>query len=189
MPGGFRVPGDPTTSLTTTVGLRPGLLRNLAEFERLAMWSVQIRARAHGRVTRGLFGGASIAFDLTNEDAHTLKLGVRRLCELMFAGGARDVSPGVHGMPERIRSPDALRALDVLLNDPRLFHGIASHLFGTAVMGPDPASSVVGPRGELHGAAGVCVADASIFPTNLGVNPQHTICALAWRIVEGIAGA
>jgi choline dehydrogenase-like flavoprotein len=91
-------------------------------------------------------------------------------------------------MPERIRSVDELRALDALPDDPRLFHGIASHLFGTAVMGPDPAHSVVGARGELHGAPGVYVADASIFPTNLGVNPQHSICALAWRIAEGIAG-
>ena len=168
-------------------GFGPELVRSIAEFGHLAMWGVQIRARAHGRVTPGLFGGASIAFDLTNEDAHTLKLGVRRLCELMFAASAREVFPGVHGMPERIRSADELRALDALPDDPRLFHGIASHLFGTAVLGPEPASSVVGPRGELHDAPGVYVADASIFPTNLGVNPQHTICALAWRIAEGIA--
>ncbi len=170
-------------------GFGPTLMRNLADFERVAMWGVQIRARAHGRVSRGLFGGASIAFDLTNEDAHTLKLGVRRLVEMMFAAGAREVFPGVHGMPERISSVDALRTLDALPDDPRLFHGIASHLFGTAVLGPDPTTSVVGLRGEVHGAPGVYVADASIFPTNLGVNPQHSICAMAWRIAEGIAGA
>jgi choline dehydrogenase-like flavoprotein len=169
-------------------GFGAELVRNIADFGRLAIWGVQIRARAHGRVSRGLLGGASIAFDLTDEDAHSLKTGVRRLGELMFAAGAREVFPGVHGMPERIRSVDELRALDALPDDPRLFHGIASHLFGTAVMGPDPAHSVVGARGELHGAPGVYVADASIFPTNLGVNPQHSICALAWRIAEGIAG-
>jgi choline dehydrogenase-like flavoprotein len=170
-------------------GFGAELIRNIADFGRLAIWGVQIRARAHGRVAPGLLGGASIAFDLTDEDARTLKLGVRRLCELMFAAGAREVFPGVHGMAERIRSADELSALDALPDDPRLFHGIASHLFGTALMGPDPAASVVGPRGELHGAPGVYVADASIFPTNLGVNPQHSICALAWRIAEGIAGA
>jgi choline dehydrogenase-like flavoprotein len=169
-------------------GYGPALMANLADFERIAMWGVQIRARAHGRVRPGLLGGAAISYDLSDADARTLKLGVRRLGELMFAAGAREVFPGVHGLPERLRSPDELRALDALPDDPRLFHGIASHLFGTALLGPDPARSVVGPRGELHDAPGVYVADASIFPTNLGVNPQHTICALAWRVAEGIAG-
>jgi hypothetical protein len=32
-------------------------------------------------------------------------------------------------------------------------------------------------------------ASAAIFPTHLGVNPQHSICAMAWRIAEGLAGA
>ena len=29
---------------------------------------------------------------------------------------------------------------------------------------------------------GLWVADSSIFPTNLGVNPQHTIAAVAWLV-------
>ena len=34
-------------------------------------------------------------------------------------------------------------------------------------------------RGRVHGVEGLIVADASVIPTNLGVNPQHTIMALA----------
>jgi choline dehydrogenase-like flavoprotein len=30
------------------------------------------------------------------------------------------------------------------------------------------------------------VADASVIPTNLGVNPQHTIMALAWLFAEAM---
>ena len=33
--------------------------------------------------------------------------------------------------------------------------------------------------GRVHGTQGLVVADASVIPTNLGVNPQHTIMALA----------
>jgi choline dehydrogenase-like flavoprotein len=35
---------------------------------------------------------------------------------------------------------------------------------------------------ELHGAKGVYVADASVIPSSLGVNPQITIMALATRL-------
>jgi choline dehydrogenase-like flavoprotein len=31
----------------------------------------------------------------------------------------------------------------------------------------------------VHGYEGLVIADASAIPTNLGVNPQHTIMALA----------
>jgi choline dehydrogenase-like flavoprotein len=33
------------------------------------------------------------------------------------------------------------------------------------------------------------VVDSSVFPTNLGVNPQHTIMAMAKIASEHIAGA
>jgi choline dehydrogenase-like flavoprotein len=62
-----------------------------------------------------------------------------------------------------------------------------AHLFGTAVMGEDPGSAVVSPSLECHELPGLYVFDSSVFPTNLGVNPQHTICAMAWRAAEALA--
>jgi choline dehydrogenase-like flavoprotein len=103
---------------------------------------------------------------------------------MMFAAGAREVLPGIHGLPDRMRSPDEARLLDALPDDPRLFHCIATHLFGTAVLGRDPARSVVAPDGEAHELPGLHVLDSSIFPTNLGVNPQHTIAGVAWLAAE-----
>jgi choline dehydrogenase-like flavoprotein len=46
-------------------------------------------------------------------------------------------------------------------------------------MGADPSRSVTDERGRVHGYDSLIVADASVIPTNLGVNPQHTIMALA----------
>jgi choline dehydrogenase-like flavoprotein len=106
----------------------------------------------------------------------------------MFAAGAREVLPGVHGLPESIRSLEEIEPLFSLPNDPRLFHTIVGHLFGTARLGTDPATSVVGPVLEAHELAGLYVIDSSVFPTNIGVNPQHTICAVAWLAAERIAG-
>jgi choline dehydrogenase-like flavoprotein len=63
----------------------------------------------------------------------------------------------------------------------------AYHPLGTARMGRDPASSVVGPDHELHDCADLYVVDGAAVPSALGVNPQVTIMALATRAAEKIA--
>ena len=55
-------------------------------------------------------------------------------------------------------------------------------------MGADPARSVCDGNGLVHGYRNLAVVDASAIPTNLGVNPQHTIMALARLFAERIAG-
>ncbi len=174
----------PELAMARLPGLGPELMRELAQYAHLAVWGVQVRAEAHGSVRAGLFGGTHIEYDMTDADIRVLKLGVRRLTEMMFAAGARQVLPGVHGLPHAISSVDELSPLFDAPDDPRLFHTIAAHLFGTALMGGSAFSSVVGPRFETHDLPGLFVIDSSVFPTNMGVNPQHSICALAWLAAE-----
>jgi choline dehydrogenase-like flavoprotein len=52
-----------------------------------------------------------------------------------------------------------------------------------------PAMGVVGTDFAVHGTRGCYVIDSSIFPTNLGVNPQHTIMAVAMHAARHIAEA
>lgn len=163
------------------------LMERLGNFNNATMWGVQIRARAQGSVRRGFGGTADIRFENTSEDVAVLKRGVYRLAEMQFAAGAREVSPGVHGLPETVRHMDEMAPIHALPDDPRLFHTIVAHLFGTAVMGVGPSSSVVAPTLETHDIQRLYVLDSSVFPTNMGVNPQHTICAIAWLASERIA--
>jgi choline dehydrogenase-like flavoprotein len=58
---------------------------------------------------------------------------------------------------------------------------------GTCRMGSDPASSVVGLDGQLWDLPGCYVADASLFPTAVGVNPQVAIMALATRVARRLS--
>jgi choline dehydrogenase-like flavoprotein len=58
---------------------------------------------------------------------------------------------------------------------------------GTARIGADPRTSVATPAGEAHDLPGLVIADASIFPTSLGVNPMITIMACARQIADGLA--
>lgn len=177
----------PELSAARFPGFGHRLMERLGAFNNATMWGVQIRARAHGTVRRGFGGTADIRFCNTGEDVATLKRGVYRLVEMQFAAGAREVSPGVHGLPETVKTMDEMARIHDLPDDPRLFHTIVAHLFGTAVMGLGPRSSVVAPTLETHDVQGLYVVDSSVFPTNMGVNPQHTICAIAWLASERIA--
>ena len=80
--------------------------------------------------------------------------------------------------------PDQVDLLKEAPLDPRRYIAILSHLFGGCVMGSDPSRSVCDQNGRVHGYQRLYVADASAIPTNLGVNPQHTIMALAATFAE-----
>jgi choline dehydrogenase-like flavoprotein len=65
---------------------------------------------------------------------------------------------------------------------------MAFHPLGTCRMGADPTAAPLDADGRLRGYEGVYVADGSIVPSSLGVNPQITIMALATRIAYKLAG-
>ena len=67
--------------------------------------------------------------------------------------------------------------------------GATAHLLGGARLGADPGDSVVSPEQEVWGYPGLYVADGSVTPTNVGVNPSLTITALAERAMQRLASA
>jgi choline dehydrogenase-like flavoprotein len=87
---------------------------------------------------------------------------------------------------------DALRAFDFGSNRGAVF---SAHQLGTIRMGADPADHACDPAGRLRAGRtagqsvirGLYVADGSLFPTGLGVNPQITIMAIARRVARTVA--
>ncbi len=134
------------------------------------------------------FRRSLVLYNLSRFDAARLLRGMSLVAEIFFAAGAIAVHTNLPGL-ERVTSPAELKDLK---NAPRWqpgdLHLAAFHPVGTCRMGPDPANSVVGLNGQVHGVEGLYVADASLFPTCVGVNPQETIMALATKISEGIVG-
>jgi choline dehydrogenase-like flavoprotein len=167
-------------------GMGEGFQRSMADFPHMAVWGVQVRAEAEGRVDP-MGDGTRITYTPTERDMVKFRTGARRLAELHFAAGAVRVYPGVHGGPDVLHSPDELSKLDELSLDPREYSLISAHLFSTCRMGRDEREGVVGFDGAVHGVKGLWVLDASALPTNLGVNPQHPIMALAMLLAERIA--
>ncbi len=163
-----------------------------AEMDHYAQWAVQVRMEATGRVRPTLFGGgsdASISYRPTDRDVATIHEGVVLLCEMMFAAGATEVLPGVAGFTTSITDPKEIDALAAM--KPRLsqFTMVASHLFGTAGASADPGQGVVDADLRVHGTTGLYVMDASVLPTNMGVNPQHTIMGVCFTAAERLANA
>jgi len=168
-------------------GAGPEWQERVAELDHYAQWAVQVRMRAHGRVRTSFTGRPLATYEPLPADIAKAQAGVALMCRMFFAAGATEVYPGVGGLPEVLTDLREVEQLEQATLGPRNFHLIGSHLFGTATAGADGSTSVVGPDLQAHSVPGLFVMDASVFPTNLGVNPQHSIMAVVWRAAERLA--
>ncbi|HAN30826.1 MAG TPA: hypothetical protein DCQ06_04445 [Myxococcales bacterium] len=169
-----------------TGGAGRQLTGRLADIRHQAMWISAVRAEAVGRVKRGLFGAPSVYYRPTQRDLERLRKGVSLLARAHFDQGARSVRPGVVGLPFEL-GPDQLHLLQQAPLHNRAWTWVLSHLFGGAVIGDDPRRAVVGTDLQVYGVRDLHVVCAAALPTTLGVNPQHTIMAVAWLMAERLA--
>lgn len=174
----------PETFFAGMPGVGRDWLGLMGEFSNAAVWVVPLRSFAEGSVGLGR-RATSIHFRLDPRDLPNLRRGLRQTAELMFAAGAREVVCPVHGLPHRLR-PDQVSLIENATRDPSSYPLAISHLFGTARMDREPRRGVVGGDFRVHGTDNLYVVDASVFPTNLGVNPQLSIMAMARIAAQGI---
>jgi choline dehydrogenase-like flavoprotein len=180
---------QPELAVARIPGVGAELLEKMAALRHVAIWAAQVRAEAEGTVRTGFGGRDRVRYTLGEGDVAHARKALVTLAHLMFDAGAREVWPGVFGVPAVLRSRDDVKLLAEGPLDPRAYSFVATHLFGAARMGPDPRTSVVGPDFGVHGVSRLYVVDSSVFPTNLGVNPQHTIMAVSRLAASGVAAA
>jgi hypothetical protein len=113
MPMSFALARLPGSGSTAAASIR--------QISNVAMWGVQIRARAEGRVRPGWGGAASIRYRLDKRDLAVALEGLGVLQEMFFAAGATEVWPGVFGLPERLKDAQHWSRLNVGRLDPRRF--------------------------------------------------------------------
>jgi choline dehydrogenase-like flavoprotein len=159
----------------------------LDRLDEYAQWAAVTRMRALGQVRPSRLGGVRVRYEPLADDVQRLKQGLALIARMMFAAGATEVYPGVGGLPEVLTRPEQAD----WITDPKVrrrdLHLVASHHFGTVCAGSDPRRSVVDAHLQSHALPGLFVMDASVFPTNLGVNPQHSIMAVVFRAAEWLA--
>jgi choline dehydrogenase-like flavoprotein len=147
----------------------------MANYRHLAQFGLMVSDSSRGSV-RSLAGRPVIRYDLVEQDVARFRTGLARIEELFRAAGAREV---YLPLPAGV-APHEARARDL---KPMAFHPL-----GTARADARPDRGVVDADLALHGMRGVYVADGSVVPSSLGVNPQLTIMALATRLAFGLLG-
>ena len=143
---------------------------------------------AHNRVSVDRSGRPVVHYRFTPEVERGLVEGAIASARIFFAAGAARVHLPV------AQSPTIERAqaghLDQIAAHPDFTPGklsiSAAHLQGGCAMGRSPADSVTDAWGRVHGFPWLFVADSSLFPDSLEINPYLTIMALADRVAETI---
>jgi choline dehydrogenase-like flavoprotein len=161
----------------------------MRRFPRLQMILVLAcdRAIPENRVTVDKSGRPVVHYTFTPAVIRSFVAATRAAARIFFAAGALRVH-APEAEPTAIDRRDAYR-LDDLIRDDYFLAGrtsvSAAHLMGGCGMGRGEGS-VTDSRGRIAGFPWLRVADASLFPDALEINPYLTIMALADRVAEGI---
>jgi choline dehydrogenase-like flavoprotein len=139
------------------------------------------------RVAVDRAGRPVVHYRFTPETIDGLVRGTRAAARIFFAAGARRVHAPAD--PPLIEAADAARIEQRIAARyflPGTLSVTAAHVMGGCGMGRGPADSVTDAWGRMHGVPWLRVADASLFPDSLEINPYLTVMALADRVAEGI---
>ena len=162
------------------------------------------RDGGEGRVSQTRAGNVRIDYGLDARGVATLRHALGSMARLARAADAREIvalgtrprafggGAGRSATGDRAFTVflDALAGFDFRPNRGTVF---SAHQMGTARMGADPRQHVCDPDGRVRTGAGgrapvasLYVADASLFPTAIGVNPMITVMALARRVARTV---
>jgi len=158
---------------------------SLLRFGHVGSIGVQLADESAGRVGVAGDGSLRVSYRLSSDDARRIVYGIARAAEIHFAAGASEVYPNIARVPVIRRGE--LADFEATSFKPSELRLEGFHPMGTARIASDARSGVCASDGSVNGVAGLHVADASLFPSAVGVNPMMTIIAFAKRIASGIA--
>jgi len=180
----------PFTTAKNLTGFGRDHLLFMEAFSRLQMILVLAcdRAVEGNRVEVDREGGPVVHYAFTPEVRESLAAATRASARIFFGAGARRVHAPLADPPLLERSE--MERIDERIASRHFLPGkvtvSAAHLMGGAGMGHDASDSVTDHWGRVHGVPWLRVADASLFPDALRINPYLTIMALADRVAEGV---
>jgi choline dehydrogenase-like flavoprotein len=155
-------------------------------FDRIASIGVQLTDESSGRVGIARNGSIRATYRLTDDDASKVVFGIAHAAEVHFAAGANEVYPNIGRVP--VLRPGEVAEFEATRFKPSELRLEAFHPMGTARIASE-GEGVCDSRGAVRGIADLYVADASLFPTAVGVNPMMTIIAFAKKVADGLIPA
>lgn len=157
----------------------PDALRTLNKtWQNMATYYAMIKPQGKGtiKVIPGL-REPIVTYQLTSEDYKNLQDGLSKLAKILQHAGAIEMYPSL-SMGKKWQLGDASPHWGASDKDMQL---MSIHLFSSCPMGENRSICTTDSYGKVHGYSNLYIADGSILPTALGVNPQGTILALARR--------
>src|SRR5215211_979546 len=151
-------------------------------YDHIASTGVHLSDRSSGRVGLARDGSLRVTYRLSGDDASRIVFGIARAADLLYAAGATEVYPQIAGIP--VIPKNKVADLESSPPPPSSLRLEAFHPMGTARMDANPARGVTDTDGAVHGASGLYVADGSLLPSSIGVNPMMTIIAMASRVAR-----
>ncbi|CAG0966690.1 cholesterol oxidase [Myxococcaceae bacterium] len=152
--------------------------RLMESMPRLASTIAWIDDEEEGEITLARDGSAEYALPVIGRNALMLRDSIKKGAQVLLAAGAREVFLADQ-VGTRIRDEKDLAKIDSVEIGPGAMSFAAPHPAGGCRMGRDPATSVVGSSGETHEVENLYVADPSVFPTAVSVDPSETILAFS----------
>jgi choline dehydrogenase-like flavoprotein len=180
----------PFTTAKSLSGFGEPHARFIEAFPRLQMILVLAcdHAVPENRVTVDRSGRPVVHYRLTPDVQRALASGTATAARIFFAAGAQRVHVPP-ASPTTVEAADAEK-IDELIDASRFRPGdvtvSAAHLQGGCGMGLTARDSVTDSFGRVHGVPWLLVADASLFPDSVEINPYLTIMALADRVAQWI---
>jgi choline dehydrogenase-like flavoprotein len=159
--------------------------RSMLDFGHIGSIGVHLCDLSKGRVGLANEGALRAGYALTDDDARHVVFGIARAAEIHFAAGATEVYPNIPRAGTL--KPGDLAQFEATSFKASELRLEAFHPMGTARIAADPRRGVCAADGSVNGTPGLYVADASLFPTSVGVNPMMTIIAFAKHVSRGIA--
>ncbi len=154
-------------------------------FGHIGSIGVQLADRSRGRVGVLSDGSLRAGYRLGDDEARRLAFGIARAAEIHFAAGATEVYPNIARVGTlRPGQVPEFEATAIGASELRLE---AFHPMGTARISADEGAGVCDERGAVRGVQGLHVADASLFPSAVRVNPMMTVIAFAKRVAAEVA--
>jgi choline dehydrogenase-like flavoprotein len=180
----------PFVTAKNLTGFGPDHATFMNAYSRLQMILVLAcdKAVPQNRVTCDRDGNPVVHYAFMPSVVESLAAATRAAARMFFAAGAVRVHAPLAD-PPRLERSEAARIDERILGLhflPGTVSVSAAHLMGGAGMGSSARNSVTDAWGRVHGHPWLRVADASLFPDSLEINPYLTIMALADRVAEGV---
>jgi choline dehydrogenase-like flavoprotein len=184
LPHTFTAPPEACLATLGKVGKR--LQEGLDILPRLSGIIVLVSDESEGQVKAFSDGRADIVYEVLPVDLERAMKGMVISARVLMAGGAKQITAPIHGIGTHTSIESFEKALRTrTVTDLTMY---SAHPMSSMRMGLDPEINPIRPDGSAHLLRGLYVADASIYPSSLGVNPQLTTMVAGTLIARGMVG-